>query len=128
MDQHTVAGIFAIEFLMNVGCHSWNLACNQILGAEDVKFAENCDIVNCVNPQNKNNCFENLNMNKTFKQSKSQTDVFFCIPQIELLQHQKTKLHLVEYLTNFPNFISAVVLDENQYDRFEAVHKKNNFL
>ncbi len=93
-----------------------------------MELAENCEIINRVNPHNKNNSFDNLNMNKTLKQPKFQTDVFFCIPQIELLKHLKKKLHLVEYLTNSPNFISAVVLDENQYHRFEAVHKKKKIL
>ncbi len=95
---------------------------------EDMKIAENCNLINRVNPHDKNNCFENLNMNKTFHRSKSQTDVFFCIPQIDFLQHFQKKIHLVEYLTNSPSFISAVVLDEDQYRIFEAVHKKKKIL
>ncbi len=68
--------------------NSLSKMCNK-LSFEDMELAENCEIINRVNPHNKNNSFDNLNMNKTFKQSKFQTDVFFCIPQIELLQHRK---------------------------------------
>lgn len=95
---------------------------------EDMQSEENCKVVYRANPKKKNNCFKNLNMNKMFTRSKSKTDVFFCVPQIDLLQHRKKRLHLVEYLTNSPRFISAAVLDKDHYDRFEAVHKNHNFL